>query len=283
MQRERHLYWPCPTDDHPGTQRRYLDRVFPTPDGRARFLPRPHQAPREVTDHEFPLVLTTGRLYAHWHTLTRTAKCPKLVQRDPGPFVEVHPDDAARLYVEDGELVQLSSRRGTIRLPAHVSANVAPGLGIRAVPLGRPVRAGKRGQLPDDRRHRRHVEAARIEILCDFGGKSCSVERRIDGAGVRSQRCRPAAQQVVASADMNLREFRKAGHWPSLLSAFLYFDVSFMIWVLIGALAVSISADLWPKPADVSLNDHLRRLPRRRRSWWRCRCWAVQSCGWCWA
>ena len=45
---------------------------------------------------------------------------------------------------------------------------------------------------------------------------------------------------------MNLRDFRKAGHWPSLLSAFLYFDISFMIWVLIGALAVSISADFWP-------------------------------------
>ena len=48
-------------------------------------------------------MLTTGRLYAHWHTLTRTAKCDKLVRREPGPFVEIHPDDAARLDVAEGD------------------------------------------------------------------------------------------------------------------------------------------------------------------------------------
>jgi NNP family nitrate/nitrite transporter-like MFS transporter len=63
---------------------------------------------------------------------------------------------------------------------------------------------------------------------------------------------------------MNLREFRKAGHWPSLLSAFLYFDISFMIWVLVGALAVSISADLWPKPDGVSLDAHLASIAGKK-------------------
>src|SRR5262245_63018225 len=63
---------------------------------------------------------------------------------------------------------------------------------------------------------------------------------------------------------MNLREFRKAGHWPTLLSAFLYFDISFMIWVLIGALAVSISADLWPKPPDVSVDAHLAAIASKK-------------------
>ncbi len=61
---------------------------------------------------------------------------------------------------------------------------------------------------------------------------------------------------------MNLRDFRKAGHWPSLLSAFLYFDTSFAIWVLVGALAVSISADFWPKPDGVPMDEHLRRSRR---------------------
>ncbi len=128
LRRERHVYWPCPSAGHPGMKRRYLDRIFPTPDGKARFLPRPHLPPREPSDHEFPFVLTTGRLYSHWHTLTRTAKCKKLVKREPGPYAEIHPDDAIRLDVTDGELVQLSSRRGTIQLPARVSSNVAPGL-----------------------------------------------------------------------------------------------------------------------------------------------------------
>jgi NNP family nitrate/nitrite transporter-like MFS transporter len=59
---------------------------------------------------------------------------------------------------------------------------------------------------------------------------------------------------------MNLREFRRAGHLPSLICSFLYFDVSFMIWVLVGALAASISDQLWPKPADVDLADHLRAI-----------------------
>src|SRR5258708_26418185 len=63
-----------------------------------------------------------------------------------------------------------------------------------------------------------------------------------------------------ARRTMNLRDFRKAGHWPSLVSAFLYFDVSFMIWVLVGALAVSISASFWPKPEGVTMEDHLRQI-----------------------
>jgi ferredoxin-nitrate reductase len=128
LQEEGGLQWPCPTPNHPGTKRRYLDGRFASPDGRAVFLPRDHREPRELPDHEFPFVLTTGRLYAHWHTLTRTAKADKLVRREPGPFVEVHPADAARLGVAAGDAVQISSRRGTVRLPARVSDGVPPGM-----------------------------------------------------------------------------------------------------------------------------------------------------------
>jgi ferredoxin-nitrate reductase len=127
LRTERHVYWPCPREDEPGQKRRYLDGRFATPDGRARFLARPHCPPREETDHEFPLVLTTGRLYAHWHTLTRTAKCDKLVRREPGPYLEINPEDAEHLGVDEGDLVQISSRRGTVRLPARLSAAVPAG------------------------------------------------------------------------------------------------------------------------------------------------------------
>lgn len=128
LKTERHLQWPCSAEDHPGSKRRYLDQVFPTPDGRAVFLARDHREPREMPDHEFPFVLTTGRLYSHWHTLTRTAKCDKLVRREPGPFVEMHPEDASRIGAGDGAEVQISSRRGTIQVPVRLSEGVSPGM-----------------------------------------------------------------------------------------------------------------------------------------------------------
>jgi sulfite reductase (NADPH) flavoprotein alpha-component len=94
----------------------------------ARLLYREHRAPREPADHEFPVTLTTGRVYAHWHTLTRTAKVRPLVQREPQAYVEIHPELAARLDVLQGDLVQISSRRGTVRLPAQITDRVPPGL-----------------------------------------------------------------------------------------------------------------------------------------------------------
>ena len=121
------LQWPCPTDDHPGTTRRYEDGVFPTPDGRARFHPWPYRPPREQTDHEFPLVLTTGRIGSQWHSRTRTGKVEKLVRREPDPFVEIHAEDAAARRIGEGDMVQVSSRRGFIRVQARIGTSVAPG------------------------------------------------------------------------------------------------------------------------------------------------------------
>ncbi|MCE9529523.1 MAG: nitrate reductase [Planctomycetes bacterium] len=122
------LQWPCPNLFHYGTKRRYIDGVFPTPDGKAIFLPREHRNPRELTDHEFPFVLTTGRLYAHWHTLTRTGKVDKLVMREPGAFIEINREDALEKRIEEGEVIQISSRRGTIQLPARLKDGMARGM-----------------------------------------------------------------------------------------------------------------------------------------------------------
>jgi ferredoxin-nitrate reductase len=128
LRREKNLQWPCPDVNHPGTKRRYLDHEFPTPTGRARFIAHRPQPPKEASDQEFPLVLTTGRIYAHWHTLTRTGKVDKLLKRDPQPYVEIHPLDAERQGVAEGQLVSLQSRRGTVYLPARFSTTLRPGL-----------------------------------------------------------------------------------------------------------------------------------------------------------
>jgi anaerobic selenocysteine-containing dehydrogenase len=121
------LQWPCPDAYHYGTKRRYLDQVFPTTDGKAVFLPRDHREPFEPTDDQFPFVLTTGRIYAHWHTLTRTAKAEKLMARDPAPYVEMAFEDADRLDVADGDAVKLRTRRGEIVLPARREVGMRPG------------------------------------------------------------------------------------------------------------------------------------------------------------
>jgi ferredoxin-nitrate reductase len=121
------LQWPCPDVYHYGTKRRYLDQVFPTPDGKAVFLPRDHKAPFETPDDDFPFVLTTGRIYAHWHTLTRTGKVEKLMARDPGPYIEIAPDDADRLEIAEGDSVSLSTRRGAVVLPARREPGMRPG------------------------------------------------------------------------------------------------------------------------------------------------------------
>ncbi|WP_419587081.1 molybdopterin-dependent oxidoreductase [Streptomyces sp. Qhu-G9] len=101
--------------------------VFPTASGRAVFHARPHLPAAELPDDDFPFVLNTGRLQHQWHTLTKTGRVAKLNKLDPGPFVEVHPEDAAELGVADGDRVEVASRRGRAVLPAVVTDRVRRG------------------------------------------------------------------------------------------------------------------------------------------------------------
>ena len=126
LKREKNLQWPCPDEQHPGTPRLYTDGRFAHADSKAAFLFRHSQPPKEAADHEFPLILTTGRIYAHWHTLTRTAKARQLWRRDSEPFVELHPELAAAIDVADGQLVQITSRRGTVQIKARITDRVPP-------------------------------------------------------------------------------------------------------------------------------------------------------------
>ncbi|WP_060509090.1 bifunctional nitrate reductase/sulfite reductase flavoprotein subunit alpha [Pseudomonas sp. NBRC 111124] len=101
--------------------------AFPTASGKARFFARPWLPAPELPDADYPLVLNTGRVQHQWHTLTKTGKVPALNKLEPGPFVEIHPEDAARLGVADKDQVAIRSRRGQAVLPARISDRVMPG------------------------------------------------------------------------------------------------------------------------------------------------------------
>jgi len=101
--------------------------AFATETGRAVFLARPHLTAAELPDDRYPFVLNTGRLPHQWHTLTKTGKVAKLNQLNPGPFVDLHPEDAARLGIQPGDTVEVASRRGRAVLPAMITDRVQPG------------------------------------------------------------------------------------------------------------------------------------------------------------
>jgi NADPH-dependent sulfite reductase flavoprotein alpha-component len=143
--RQTPVQWPCPPDGtgdrnpiryrNDGVSQTRLARedgsvprlAFPTPSGRAVFFARPHLPGGEMPDDDFPFLLNTGRLPHQWHTMTKTGKVAKLNKLNPGPFVEIHPDDAARLQISDADSVEIASRRGRAVLPAVVTDRVRPG------------------------------------------------------------------------------------------------------------------------------------------------------------
>lgn len=143
--RQTPLQWPCPPDGvddrnpirylNDGVSHTQLVRedgtvprlAFATANGRAMFFARPHLSPEEMPDDDYPFLLNTGRLQHQWHTMTKTGKVAKLNKLNPGPFVEIHPDDAARLEIADDDQVEIASRRGRAVLPAVVTDRVRPG------------------------------------------------------------------------------------------------------------------------------------------------------------
>lgn len=122
------MQWPCP--DYPTDmprERLYTDLRFHTPDGRARFGAYHAKGLAEPSSPDYPFVLTTGRVYGHWHTLTRTGRIEKTLKMHPEPFIEIHPRDASKLLIEEGDWVEVRSRRGFARFPAIITKAISPG------------------------------------------------------------------------------------------------------------------------------------------------------------
>jgi assimilatory nitrate reductase catalytic subunit len=110
------VFWPCPDESHPGTPQLYTER-FAHADGRARLHPVQAAQPPVLVDDEYPLILTTGRLLAHYLSGNQTKRIPAQQSKAPGPYVELHPATAAALLLKPDDRVVLRSRQGRSIVP----------------------------------------------------------------------------------------------------------------------------------------------------------------------
>jgi formate dehydrogenase major subunit len=120
------LQWPCPTEDHPGTCFLHKDGRFTC--GLGVFNPVDWTPPAEVPDKAYPLVLSTGRRLAHYHTRTQTGRCEGFNDILGEETADISPEDAKTLDIEQGDIIQVISRRGRVRVRAKITREVPKGL-----------------------------------------------------------------------------------------------------------------------------------------------------------
>jgi assimilatory nitrate reductase catalytic subunit len=123
---EKGVFWPCPSLDHPGTPRLYEGNRFGHPDGKAHLQPVKWRPAAEETDAEYPIVLTTGRVVAHYLSGTQTRRIGGLVDQTPEPYCELHPRLAQRLGIAKDDFVKVESRRGALVVRALVTTTIRP-------------------------------------------------------------------------------------------------------------------------------------------------------------
>jgi len=120
------IQWPCPDRDHPGTPTLYLDR-FNTPTGRGKLFPVEYVPQSEQTDDDYPLMLNSGRLLYHYHTSTMSRRTKVLRDFINESFVMIHPGDAEKYGLADGNRVMIESRRGELKTKVRITGEVLEG------------------------------------------------------------------------------------------------------------------------------------------------------------
>lgn len=125
LDKEGSLTWPCPTKDHPGTPILHISQFSR---GKGLFSPIEYQPSAEVTDPEYPFILTTGRVHAHYHTGTMTRKGNALNRICSEAIAELNENDAAALQITDGSYVNITSRRGRVKMKVSVADTVDKGV-----------------------------------------------------------------------------------------------------------------------------------------------------------
>ncbi len=133
LAKERGLQWPCPTEDHPGTARRYVEgddpfvskgagiEFYGNHDKKAVVYLRPYLPSPEKTTAEYPLYLTTGRVLEQFHTGTMTDRIAELHQATGDAMFELNPEDARKLGVQSGDRIEVRTRYGAVTGQARLT------------------------------------------------------------------------------------------------------------------------------------------------------------------
>jgi assimilatory nitrate reductase catalytic subunit len=119
------VFWPCPSLDHPGSPRLFTER-FGHPDGKAKMFPIPYRPPAEEPGKDYPFRLTSGRVVYHYLTGNQTRRLGYLNSQAPEPWVEIHPQAAARLGIVNDEVVRVRTPRHSMELKALVVPTIRP-------------------------------------------------------------------------------------------------------------------------------------------------------------
>lgn len=125
LDKEGSLTWPCPTPNHPGTPILHINQFSR---GKGLFTAIEYKPSAEATDTEYPFILTTGRVHAHYHTGTMTRKGTALNRICPEAIAEINEVDAKALEIVEGAYVNIASRRGKLKMKASVGDSVDPGV-----------------------------------------------------------------------------------------------------------------------------------------------------------
>ncbi len=128
--------WPMPEGAASGLKRLYENGQFPTASGKAKFVALDYVPVSEQCESRFPFSFNTGRLRDQWHGMTRTGTIAKLFGHVPEPSVQLHPQDMQALHLNNGDLVHITSKRGSILAPAQTSDELAPQQAFMAMHWG---------------------------------------------------------------------------------------------------------------------------------------------------
>jgi len=110
-------------------------KFYGHPDGKAVIFALPYEPPPETPDKDYPFWMSTGRVLEHWHTGTMTRRVPELYRAMPNAVCYMHPDDAQKLNVRRGDMIEVSSRRGSIRTRVETRGRNKPPRGLVFIPF----------------------------------------------------------------------------------------------------------------------------------------------------